>query len=69
MCVFVRAYFCDSSGDLAHGTGRGYVVDMTQHVALERMMAHHLAHDMARVKYLALFRAMAQRVFCDTSGT
>jgi uncharacterized membrane protein len=41
---------------------RGYFVDMTQHVTLERTMAHHLAHGMARAKYIALFRAMAQRV-------
>ena len=47
---------------------RGYFVDMTQHVALERMMARHLAHHMAWVKCLALFRAMAQDVSCGTSG-
>jgi hypothetical protein len=41
---------------------------MTQRVTLERTLAHHLAHGMARVKYLAIFREMAQIVSYGTSG-
>ena len=70
MCKRVCASSCESSGDLAHGRAialRGYVVDMTQHVTLERTIAHHLAHGMARAKYLALLRAMAQFVSYGTS--